>query len=78
MTCDQTFDADVFVERGPVDAVATSDQTPVTPLGWVPVKQARVPGQRYDERASVFEINAEVIRADLDIDRSGLVRFTGW
>ncbi|MGH2670402.1 MAG: hypothetical protein ACRDH5_15030, partial [bacterium] len=44
---EKTGDIDVFVEVGPVNAFATADQTPIGAFRRCPMRQARVPRQRY-------------------------------
>jgi hypothetical protein len=57
-------DTNVFVEIGPVDAFATTDQTPVRTLRDRPVSKAGVPRQRDANGAAIDEIDDQSIVPD--------------
>jgi len=72
MPSQQSFDPDVLVEIGPLDRVSVAERLPILSLGGRSVQQARIPSQRYDETASVGEINDQVIFSCHDLSRLGL------
>jgi hypothetical protein len=57
-------DTNVFVEVRPVDAFATTDQTPVRTLRGRPMSKAGVPRQRDANGAAVDEIDDQSIVCD--------------
>jgi hypothetical protein len=62
-TRQETRDADIFIEIGPVDPLATSNKMPVDPLRRCPVRQTREPRERYGDRSAIRKVRDQSIIA---------------
>lgn len=63
----ETLRADVLIEIGPVNAAAVADQTPVVAFLRGTVKEPRIPGERYRERAAIGQRDDQLIVGDLHV-----------
>ena len=54
MPQEQSLDADVLVEIGPMDSLATADDVPVGPLPTVAVKESWIPAERHGDRPAIL------------------------
>ncbi|HNY42512.1 MAG TPA: hypothetical protein PKJ41_19075 [Bryobacteraceae bacterium] len=72
------FPRDIFVQVGPVDPFAASDETPVGSLDHGPVFQAREPGQRRGDGAAIGEIHNECVPAQDYRLHQRLLNLTSW
>jgi hypothetical protein len=62
-TRQETRHADIFIQLRPVDALATSNQTPVGALRWRPACQSREPSEGHRDRPAIREVNGQSIIA---------------
>jgi len=60
----KTSRTQIFVEVGPVNAVATAAKLPLLALLRRSVKKARVPGERHRDAAAVREASSEGVLVD--------------
>jgi hypothetical protein len=58
--------AEVFVDFGPMDAVAATAYFPVGELGRGGVNEAREPDERNDDGAAIDEINGKSVGSELN------------
>ena len=61
---EETLDADIFIEIGPMNALTLSDRTPVAALPCGSMEEARVPLQRHHDRTAVTELDDKRIVDD--------------
>jgi hypothetical protein len=61
--CQQTLDADIFVEIRPVDALASPDEPRVIPLGSSPVSQAWEPTDGHGDHAAIRKLESQRVVA---------------
>lgn len=54
---EKTLDTDVFVQIGPVNALAFADQPPVSPVGVATMCKPWIPRQRNGDGAPIDELN---------------------
>ena len=54
---EKAFDTDVFVQIGPVYALAFADQPPVRTFGMATVGEAGIPRQRNSDRPTIDQVN---------------------
>src|SRR5207244_3065570 len=71
LTGQEIRDADILVEGRPVDAAATGDEPPGTPLLGRGVHQPRVPGQRHGDGAAVGQVHGQGVLAYRYSDSQG-------
>ena len=57
---EQTLDTEVFVDFGPVNALAVTEQLPVSALGFRCGEQAREPDQGHTDSAAVGKTDDEL------------------
>jgi hypothetical protein len=62
----QAFGAEVFVEAGPVEAVASTGDLPIFALGGSGVEQAGIPHERHADNAAVAQGDAQGVVGELD------------
>src|SRR4051812_19772236 len=72
---EQACSAKVFVDIGPVDAVASSRDFPIVALCGCGIEQARVPGEWHAEDASVAQRHAECIVIEFNIEYPFVSRY---
>jgi hypothetical protein len=53
----QAFHADILVQVRPMDSYAATNETPIGPLRWRPVRQARKPSQRHGNGPAIGKID---------------------
>lgn len=75
MPGEETVDADVFIELGPMDPVATADQFPFRLLGRRSMSQARVPRDGHRHGATIGQVHDQRVLGHADTLRSGLPNF---
>jgi hypothetical protein len=68
----QSLDADMFIQVGPLDRVSVTQETPILPLHVGSVEQAWIPGQRHLHAAAVRQLHAQVVIRHYDICGDGL------
>src|SRR5271170_3437365 len=66
----QAFSTQVFVDIGPVDAVAPARNLPVLALGGRSIEQVRVPDERHGDHAAIAQGNAERVVVECDVQHS--------
>src|SRR5439155_17945927 len=66
-TCEQSLDAEVLVDVGPMDALAVGDQLELCALPWRRVEEAREPRKRDAEFSPIVELDAELVTGDRDL-----------
>lgn len=57
----KTFDAEVFVQLRPVDALTFSDEPPVSPFRWAAMCESWIPCQRNGDRTTIDECDHQRI-----------------
>jgi hypothetical protein len=57
----KAFHADVFVQRGPVDALALTNESPMRPFRLATVRESRVPRQRDAEGPTIDKVDHQSI-----------------
>jgi hypothetical protein len=62
-TCQEASHANVFIEVGPVDPLAATDETPVGTLRRSPVRQTRKPSEWHCDGPAISEIHHQIIIA---------------
>lgn len=58
---EEAFDANVFVEFFPVNAVPSADQAPVFAFCWCRVDQSREPGKRHGQTPHIAEFYGQCV-----------------
>ncbi len=58
--CQQTFDANVFIQFRPFDCATLAEQLPMLPFFRRTVQQARIPRQRSGERTAIRQFNEKL------------------
>src|SRR5271165_2616303 len=66
----QAFGAEVFVEVGPVKAIASARNLPVLALGGRGVEQARIPGERHSDNSAVAQGYAQRVGSESHVQYS--------
>lgn len=64
----KVFDANVFVQVGPMNSLSLADQTPIAPLGNRSMRQPRIPCQGHSDRPPVGKLDGERVVGDLNVD----------
>jgi len=67
MTGEEALDADVLVELGPMDAMATADELPFGLLGGRSMRKTRIPGYGHRHTTSVYQVHHEHVLGDPDV-----------
>ena len=62
-TSQEASHADVFIQVGPVDSLAATNETPVCTFRASPMRQARKPSERHCNCPAISEIDGEIIIA---------------
>ena len=63
-TSEETANADVFVQIGPVNALASANQAPVRAFRWSAMREAGIPEQRHAHGSPVDEVDHERVIGD--------------
>lgn len=63
----KAFDANVFIEIGPVETLTTSDQPPIGSLDLSPVRQTRIPRDWHGHGSTIDKMHRQSILGDLHI-----------
>lgn len=66
---EQIGDTDILVQARPMNTAAVADQTPVRPFLSGPVREARIPGRRNGDRATVRQLHRHLVIGDLHVRR---------
>jgi hypothetical protein len=60
-TPQDTCNAEIFIDIGPVDALTVPEELPVRPLRGRRVEQARKPGQRHADSSAIDQRHSQLI-----------------
>ena len=63
---EQAVRAQIFVDVGPVNAVAVANQRPVRSLGWRRIRESPRPGERNTDDPSIDEVGGNEFIGDFD------------
>jgi hypothetical protein len=66
-TAQQAFGTQVFIEIGPMEAVAAAGDFPPVTLLWGSVQEPRIPSQRNNDGSAVHEIDGQTVRRAVDV-----------
>jgi len=74
---EQAIRAQIFVNLGPMDAMAVANELPIRPLGWGRVRESPRPRERHADDAPIGEMSGDGLAVDdyvtdsiLNADRS--------
>jgi hypothetical protein len=65
----KTCHAEIFIDIGPVDALAVTKELPIRPLRWRRVEQARKPDERYADSSAIDQRHGQLILGHKNILR---------